>query len=259
MTAQQIVDRIQQKVGSLGITWRTPSRDVFKTGSPATEVKAIATTGMATFDLLKRASAAGRNFVITHEPTFWNDTDRTTDLESDPVYQVKQKFVRDNNMIVWRFHDHAHMLKPDPLVAGSARTLGISQYESPTEARLYVIPETTLRAFASDVAKRLGGHAIRIVGNPDMKVSRISLSPGYSVAPLGPGIDVSIAGENSESGANAEYVLDAQAIGQQKGMILLGHMMSEDWGMREAAEWLRTFITDVSVEWIPAREPFTAL
>jgi putative NIF3 family GTP cyclohydrolase 1 type 2 len=85
------------------------------------------------------------------------------------------------------------------------------------------------------------------------------LSPGYGVAPLGPSIDVSIAGENAESGGNVEYVLDAQALGQPKAAILLGHMMSEDWGMREAAEWLRTFITDVSIEWIPAGEPFAKI
>jgi hypothetical protein len=41
-------------------------------------------------------------------------------------------------------------------------------------------------------------------------------------------------------------------------MILLGHMMSEDWGMREVAEWLRPLVPDVTVEWVPAGEPFTA-
>ena len=33
-------------------------------------------------------------------------------------------------------------------------------------------------------------------------------------------------------------------------------MMSEDWGMREVADWLRSFLTDVPVEWIAAGEPF---
>ena len=164
MTAQDIVTRIQQTLASLNIRWRDPSRDVFKTGAPTEEVKGIATTGMATFDLLKRASAAGRNFVITHEPTFWNDQDRTTGFESDPVYQDKQKFVRDQKMVVWRFHDHAHLLRPDPLVAGSARMLGLTQYASPRARRLR-IPAATLRAFAADLgAARRQSHAGR--GNP---------------------------------------------------------------------------------------------
>lgn len=258
MTAQQIVTRIQEKCANLNIQWRTPSRDVFKTGSPDEDVKGIATTGMATFDLLKRASAAGRNFVITHEPTFWNDQDRTTGFESDPVYQDKQKFVRDQKMIVWRFHDHAHLLRPDPLVAGSARMLGLTQYASATEPGIYVIPSTTLRAFAADIAKRLGGKAMRVVGNPDAQISRIRMGPGYGQPALNATFDLTIGGENPESGGNAEYALDAQTFGQQKAAIVLGHMMSEDWGMKEVADWMKAFITDVPIDWIPAGEPFAS-
>lgn len=257
MTAQQIVSRIQQKLADLKIAWRAQTVDTFKAGSPDTEVKGIATTGMATFDLLRRAAAAGKNFVITHEPTFYNHTDQTAALEDDPIYRTKQQFIKENSLVIFRFHDHAHALQPDPLVVGSARMLGLTQYASPTEPRIYVVPETTLKAFASDISKRLNGRALRVVGNPDMNVRRIMLGPGYSVPPLTSSFDLSIGGENPESGGNAEYVLDAAALGQQKGVILLGHMMSEDWGMKEAADWLRAFLTDVPIDWIPTGEPFS--
>ena len=257
MTAQDILTRIQQKLSSLGIAWRAQTVDTWKAGSPLTEVKGIATTGMATFDAIKRCAAAGRNFVISHEPTFYNHEDRTATLESDAVYQAKQKFIKDNNLVIFRFHDHAHALRPDPLVVGSARMLGLTPYASPTTPRLYVIPETTLKAFAADIAKRLNGRAIRVVGDPDMKVSRVMLGPGYSVLPLSDANDVTIGGENSEVGGIAEYALDSTALGRSKGVILLGHMLSEDWGMREVADWLKTFITDVSIEWISTGEPFS--
>jgi putative NIF3 family GTP cyclohydrolase 1 type 2 len=256
MTAEQIVTRIQQKLASLGISWRAQTVDTFKAGSPQTEVKGIATSGMATFDLIKRATAAGRNFVITHEPTFYNHTDTTSALEQDSVYQAKQRFIRDNNVVVFRFHDHAHALQPDPLVVGSARMLGLTPYAAP-QPRTYVVPTTTLRAFAADIAKRLKGRAIRVVGDPEMRVSRVMLGPGYSVPALSPAIDVSIGGENPESGGNAEYALDSAAFGQSKGVILLGHMLSEDWGMLEVAGWLRGFINEVPVEWISTGEPFS--
>jgi putative NIF3 family GTP cyclohydrolase 1 type 2 len=256
MTAQDVVTRIQDKLSSLGIAWRAQTVDAFKAGSPATEVKGIATSGMATLDLLQRAAAAGRNFVITHEPTFYNHTDQTTDLEPDPIYQAKQRFIKDHDMVVFRFHDHAHALKPDPLVVGSARMLGLAAYASPATPGLFVVPQTTLRALATDIEKRLQGHAIRVVGDPQMKVTRIMLGPGYSVPALGPAVDVSIGGENPESGGNAEYALDAVALRQPKGVILLGHMLSEDWGMQEVATWLRAFLTDLPIEWIPAKEPF---
>jgi putative NIF3 family GTP cyclohydrolase 1 type 2 len=159
--------------------------------------------------------------------------------------------------VVFRFHDHAHALQPDPLVAGSARTLGWTQYASPNEPRIYILPPTTLRQLAVDVNAKLKGRAIRIAGDPDMKVTRVALGPGYGVPALTPAIDVAVGGETAESGGNAEYILDAAADGQKKGMILLGHMMSEDWGMREVAEWLRPLVPEVTVEWVPAGEPFT--
>lgn len=258
MTAQQIVSRIQTKLRQLGIAWRAQTVDTFKAGAPETEVKAVATTGMATFDVLRRAAAEGRNFVITHEPTFYNHLDQTADLEADPIYQAKQRFIKDNNLVIFRFHDHAHALQPDPLVAGSARMLGWTQYGSPTEPRIYVLPTTTLRQLASDVGTRLKGRAIRVAGDPDMKVSRVALGPGYGVPPLTSSFDVAVGGETAESGGNAEYIVDAAAQGQNKGMILLGHMMSEDWGMHEVAEWLRPLVPEVTVDWIAAGEPFGA-
>ena len=90
-----------------------------------------------------------------------------------------------------------------------------------------------------------------------MPVSRIALGPGYGVPALTSSFDVAVGGEAAEAGGNAEYLLDAAAIGQKKGLILLGHMMSEDFGMKEVAEWLQGFVSEVPVEWIPAGEPFS--
>ena len=258
MTAQEIVARIQARLNDQGIAWRAQTVDTFKAGSPGTAVSGLATTGMAPFDVLRRAVKLGRNFVITHEPTFYGHTDETTALEGDEIYRSKQRFIEDNRVIVWRFHDHAHALRPDPLVAGSARTLGLSQYASAAEPRIYVVPKTTLGALGPDVARRLKGSAIRIVGDPEMAVTRIALGPGYGVPPLAGTFDVSIGGEAAESGGNAEYALDAAAAGQQKGVILLGHMLSEDFGMQEVAEWLRTFVSDVPIDWVPAGDPFSS-
>jgi putative NIF3 family GTP cyclohydrolase 1 type 2 len=255
MTALEIVTRIQRRLADAGIAWRDETVDTFKAGAPGTEVRGIATTGMATFDQLRRSAARGRNFVITHEPTFYGHTDQTTALEGDAVYQAKQQFIREHQMIVWRFHDHAHLLRPDPLVAGSARALGWTEYAA-LEPRLYLLPETTLGALATDIRRRLNGRAIRVVGDPDMKVRRVMLGPGYGVPPLMSSFDVSVGGEIAESGGNAEFALDAIATGQPRAMIVLGHMLSEDQGMLEIANWLRGFLTDVPIEWIPAGEPF---
>jgi putative NIF3 family GTP cyclohydrolase 1 type 2 len=259
VTAQETIARIQQQLASQGIAWREGGRDTFKAGKPDTVVRGIATSGMSTFDVLRRAASAGKNLVITHEPTFYNDRDVTTTLQSDPVYLAKQRFIADQNLVVWRFHDHAHLMRPDPLVAGSARALGWTQYASPDNPRLYVLPATTLAELATAVARRLNDRAIRIAGDPGMKVSRVLLGPGYGIPALTASVDITVGGETSEAGGNTEYALDAAAAGQPRGMIILGHMMSEDHGMQEVAEWLRTFLADVPVVFVPAREPFSSV
>jgi hypothetical protein len=51
-------------------------------------------------------------------------------------------------------------------------------------------------------------------------------------------------------------VLDAAAFGRNKGQIILGHAISEESGMEDCANWLRTFVTEVPIQFIPAREPY---
>ena len=45
---------------------------------------------------------------------------------------------------------------------------------------------------------------------------------------------------------------------ERKALIVLGHIPSEQAGMDECARWLKTFVTEVPVEFIPAKEPFWA-
>jgi hypothetical protein len=53
-----------------------------------------------------------------------------------------------------------------------------------------------------------------------------------------------------------EYAQDTLATGKKKGLIILGHAISEENGMLECAKWLKTFITEVPIEFVPAGEPF---
>src|SRR5512143_2162393 len=72
LTAREVVARIHENVG---VPWRTPTADEFKVGDPDAPITGITTTFMSTLDLLQRSAAAGNNFVITHEPTFWSASD----------------------------------------------------------------------------------------------------------------------------------------------------------------------------------------
>src|SRR4051812_47018996 len=72
LTAQAVAERLQS---ALGGDWAASATDGFKAGDPNTPVKGIATTAMATMDVLKRASRAGSNLIITYEPTFFGRQD----------------------------------------------------------------------------------------------------------------------------------------------------------------------------------------
>src|SRR3982750_1843725 len=106
--------------------------DTFKAGDPNTPVTGVAVTMMSTLDVLKEASRRGLNFVITHEPTFYNHRDTTAILEgeNDQVLAQKEKFIKDHGLVVWRFHDTPHMMSPDMIRAGMVRALGWKQSDS---------------------------------------------------------------------------------------------------------------------------------
>jgi putative NIF3 family GTP cyclohydrolase 1 type 2 len=258
MTAREIAELIRK---NLGVPWNEQTyRDTFKIGDPDATVTGIATTVMATFDMIKRATKAKLNLIVTHEDTFWNDRDETKDLLDNPLYKLKTEYCRSHGVIIWRFHDHQHARRPDQSIVASLRSVGIETEDAYMgSGRVYTIPETTLGAFASQIKNRTGSRAFRVVGDPNARISRILLGPGYASPRMTADADVVIGGEAPESDGvfdNTSYVRDAAALGMPKGQIILGHVVSEEPGMEECARWLRGFITAVPVQFVPAGEPY---
>jgi putative NIF3 family GTP cyclohydrolase 1 type 2 len=261
ITARQVIERIQKNVG---VAWRSQTVDTFKAGNPDAPVKGIATTFMATFDVVQRAARSGKNLVITHEPTFYNHEDDTKDFSADPVYLAKHAFIEKNNMVVWRFHDHWHARRPDGILTGMLEILGWEKYRNPDNPRVLVLPAAPLASLARDMQKRLKVRTMRVVGDPAMPVSKVALNPGYASLQgatrtlAQPEVDVLVVGESREW-EGVEYAQDAIAAGMKKALIVLGHVISEENGMSECARWLKTFVTEVPVEFVPAGEPFWAV
>ncbi len=257
-TASQIIERIKAQVG---VPWRAQTVDTIKSGDPETPVTGIATTMMATYDVLQRAAAQGRNLVITHEPTFYSHLDSTEALKNDPVWQEKEKFIREHKMVVFRFHDHWHMRRPDGILQGMTNALGWQKFRNPDMPALYTMPETTLNALAATIRKQLNVQVLRVVGTPSMKLTKVALLPGAGGAASHRAmlqrsdVEALAIGEVPEW-ETIEYVADAVAQGKRKALILIGHIPSEQAGMENCADWLKTFIQDVPVTFVPAMEPF---
>jgi len=253
-----VIERIKANVG---VPWRTQTVDNMIAGSAETRVKGIATTMMATLDVVQRAAAAGKNMVITHEPTYYSHQDRIDQLTSDATYQFKLDFLRKNDMAVFHFHDHWHARRPDGIAAGMARELGWERNADPQNPRQFTFPGTPLARLARDMQSRLKIRTMRVVGDPRLAVKRVAASWGnvsqFPGIPLlaQPEVDVLVVGETHEWEL-VEYAQDMIASGKKKALILMGHVVSEQSGMKLCAEWLRSFVTEVPIEFIAAAEPF---
>jgi putative NIF3 family GTP cyclohydrolase 1 type 2 len=257
MTAQGVVDAIK---GHVGVEWREKTVDTFKTGDPNTVVTGVAVTMMATLDVLQRAVAAGDNMVITHEPIFFNHMlEQPEGMDkSDAVWTAKREFIEKNHLVIWKFHDHWHMRKPDGIQEGTVKKLGWEKYWKPEDQGVLVIPEMTVAELASYVAKRLDAPAVRVVGDPKMKVTKIGLNPGYTgftretKALERDDVEVLLAGESREW-ETVEYVADAVTEGKKKALIVIGHIPSEQAGMEWCAEWMRGFLAGVKIDFVAAK------
>jgi putative NIF3 family GTP cyclohydrolase 1 type 2 len=262
ITARQLVAEIQRQVG---VEWQKDTVDTFKAGNPDTPVTGVAVTMMATMDVLQRASAKGLNFIITHEPTFYAHLDTPEGVpQDDPVWAEKRAFIEKHGLVVWRFHDHWHMRKPDGIEAGNVHALGWEKFQRPDNQYLFMLPETTVRALAAEVAKKLNSSVVRVVGNPEMKVTKVGFSPGAAGSEREihaleqDDVQVLMVGETREW-ETVEYAADAMSEGRQKALIVIGHVPSEQPGMEECAHWLKGFVKDVPVEFVPTKQPFWTL
>lgn len=263
LTARDVIAGIQAHVG---VPWQRETVDTLKAGDPDAEVKGIAVTIMATLDVLERAAAAGQNLIITHEPTFYNHLDKPDQLEQkedDSVLAAKRAFIKEHGLVIWRFHDHWHQRNPDGIETGMAHALGWEKFQDAGNQYLFAIPATDLQGLAGELKRRLNIHVMRVVGDPKLKIRKVALVPGAS----GFGketraleindVQVLVTGELREW-ETVEYVADAVTEGKPKALIILGHIPSEQAGMEECARWLKTFVNEVPVKFVPAREPFWA-
>ena len=262
ITARDIVAEIQKRVG---VPWKNETVDTFKAGNPDIQVTGVAVTMMATMDVLQRASAEGLNFVITHEPTFYAHLDTPEGVpKDDPVWAEKRAFIEKHGMVVWRFHDHWHMRKPDGIEAGNVHALGWEKFQRADNQYLFTLPETTLKELASQVAEKLGSPVLRVVGNPEMRVTKVGFSPGAAGSQREiraleqDDVQVLMVGETREW-ETVEYAADAMSEGRNKALIVIGHIPSEQPGMEECTRWLQGFVKTVPVEFVPAKQPFSAV
>lgn len=242
--------------------------DLIISGSGETEVTGIVTTFMATVDVIRQAIEIGANMIVTHEPTYFTGLDEIDWLKNDPVYIAKKKLIDDNNITIWRFHDHMHRAKTDRIYDGLLKEIGWEDHllKDQRFPHCYEIEETTLAELAGFFKEKFSMDQVQIIGKPDMKCKRIGILVGGGSLGLGreqmpmelmreKELDVIVCGEITEWTLCA-YANDAQMLGFNKAIIVIGHERTEEWGMKHMAEWLRPLLKGVPVTFVDAKEPF---
>ena len=251
-SAEKVIETIIEETGSAAVP---NTVDVIKEGDPETPVKGIVTCMFATMEVLREAVKANCNLIIAHEPLYYNHLDSTEKFENDPVYQEKKNFIIDNKLVVWRFHDYVHRIRPDGIISGMVEKLGWEANQVNGNPYKFTFPQMSLTDLLKKLKKTFPKNAFHVVGEPDMKVSNVTYVPGASGTDAQIGqlrksdVDVVIAGEVPQW-ETYEYVRDAVSQGRKKAIVFIGHINSEEAGMKFAADWMRTFIKDTPIQFI---------
>ncbi len=270
VSAKEVVRQIQDKLGG---SWPESSLDGFKAGNADLPVTGIATTAMATLQVLQKAAKAKLNLILTNEPTFYGRQDGPAlpptpggrgrgpagVLPTDPVYQAKREFIEKNGLVVFRLRDHWVARPEKHMTLGLAETLGWSRYAVAGEG-LYEIPEASAEEVVAMVRRKMGlKGGLRAVGDRKARVKRVMLQPGLmAVATMWKhyhDVDLLLTGEVREWECTF-YAADMFSAGEKRNLVTVGRVASEEPGMQACAKWLSSAIQGVPAKWLDAGDPY---
>jgi putative NIF3 family GTP cyclohydrolase 1 type 2 len=216
----------------------------------------------ATIDIIQKAIALRANFIIAHEPTFYNHQDETAWLEKDEVYQYKANILKQHNIAVWRNHDYIHSHRPDGVLTGTLAVLGWQKYQDSTVPNRLKLPPVTLKALIAHAKQKLAIQSVRYIGNLSQSCQRVLIMPGASggrshiLELMKDKPDVILCGEAPEW-ETVEYVRDAQAKGEKLALVILGHAVSEEPGAEWMVGWLKPKLPGIKITHIPSGNPLS--
>jgi putative NIF3 family GTP cyclohydrolase 1 type 2 len=257
-TVQQVMDIILKEVP--GAPFKD-TVDTLKSGDGNNKVTGIITTMFATIALIKTAMQQKANFIIAHEPTFYNHADDKQMVKDNNIVQEKVDLLAKHNITIWRFHDYCHALVPDAISYGVAKKAGWLSYYKQGETILE-LPPVSFTTLVQHVKKSLQIAHLRVIGNPTQSCQRIALLPGAWGAKrqistvLEKKPDVLIIGEAQEW-ETVEFIRDARLLGHHTALVVLGHSASEEPGMEWMADWLKPKLPGIKITHVASNDPFT--
>jgi putative NIF3 family GTP cyclohydrolase 1 type 2 len=236
--------------------------DLLNFGEPQAEVEGIVVTFMASQSVLSQAVELGANLIITHEGAFFSHRGSSDLVTSDPVFLAKKRFIDENELAIYRVHDYCHHYQPDLITDGLVSALGWQAYveETLTAATIVTIPPMSVGQATSYIKNKLGLSYVRLMGDSSTTCSRIGVLVGYrgglAMSLFAEyDLDLILYGEGPEW-ETPEYVRDAQYMGLNKSLVVVGHQESEQPGMKQLAEELKLKFPSVPLHYIASDSLF---
>jgi len=256
-TVQEIIDLILKEIPGAPFAHTV---DTIKSGNAGQKVTGIVTTMFATIKVIEDAAGMNANFIIAHEPTFYNHEDDIHWVLHNEVLKKKQDLLQQHQIAIWRFHDYWHSHLPDGIGYGVLKMAGWLPYYQP-DKKMVQLPPLSLKELLLQLKKNLAINHMRVIGDPDQICERIALLPGAAggqrqiLLAENEKPDVLIVGEVHEW-ETAEYIRDARQLGSKISLIVLGHGVSEEPGMAWLVEWLGPKLPGLPINHLASGDPF---
>lgn len=276
MKIDKLVEDIKKMYEGYGHIDDSKARDQVLYGNTDQECTGVVVSCWASVGVIEEAIEKGANLIISHEALFWNHGDHTEWLEesNNKTYLKKKELLEKHNIVVWRNHDYVHSGiniegagVVDGIFYGMAKELGWTNNIEKTEGimfnpRSFELEETTVEDIANLFIDRLNVNGVKVIGDLNQKVKRISIIPHI----LGDDNEVIKIVEKEDYDlllamelidfTFTEYIHDTSLLGLNKSIMTIGHFNLEEPGMKFMSEYLSDKFTDLDVSFVASGDMY---
>lgn len=234
--------------------------DTYKSGNGDDVIGKVGVSMFATPDIIRKCKDNGINFLIVHEPTFYNHFDSEI---PNKIGLEKKTLIEKAGVTIVRFHDFAHMADTDLISEGMLKYMqlpGECKLEKRHGGMDEVILDTPMTAteLAEYIENKLNIKHIKIAGCNDKKGQRIACcfgTPGGVTEALDE-YDFVLTGEICEW-RDGEIARDYAQLGYTKAILVMGHIGSERAGMMHIADILKSRHPELCIEYMECGEVYS--
>ena len=257
MLVKELIFKLEQ--GAAHEVGKIVTCDTLKSGQGEMEIQGVAVSMFATPEVIRAAGEIGANFLIVHEPVYYNHFDSEI---PNSIGREKQALIDRLGLTIYRFHDHPHYAKQDTICEGMMEAIhlpGVLEEREPLKNNRYLLDTPmTAKELAVHLEKQLHIKHIKIAGCTDQKGKALSLAFGAAsdVAEELGAVDFVLTGETSEWSI-AEIARDYAQMGYNKAILVMGHIGSERNGMMLVARRLQQAHPDIPVHYLECGEVYS--